>query len=184
MASVALVVVESGSDWPPFVRGAAHDVVALSQTTVDLDSGALQRACARAQHLRTAVRLAVLACGGEVDDASIHRRALTSGRLLAAVAHATGGQLVLSARDGASAALRLGLIELASTLSNTTIANLATVSVRVGGSLAWFTAHPIVVRSRSDVRVVSYSHNAWNLDTNGFKRPKRGHVHERKCLPS
>jgi hypothetical protein len=27
MASIALVIVESGSDWPPFVRGAAHDVV-------------------------------------------------------------------------------------------------------------------------------------------------------------
>ncbi len=145
MASVALVVVESGSDWPPFVHGDADDVVALSQSNVDLDSGALQRACGRAQHSQTAVRLAVLACGGEVDDASIHRRAVTADRLLAAVAHATGGQLVLSARHGASTALRLGLIGLASTLSDTTSANLATVSVRVGGSIVWFPTHPIVV---------------------------------------
>jgi hypothetical protein len=47
MASIARVVVEAGSDWPAFVRGAADEVVALSQATEDADGGALERACGR-----------------------------------------------------------------------------------------------------------------------------------------
>jgi hypothetical protein len=97
MASIALAVVEPGSDWPAFVRGAAHDVVALSQTREDTDS--------------------LLACSEDLDDESIHRYACTASHLFTAVARTDGGPLILSADKGASPALRLGLIGLASTLA-------------------------------------------------------------------
>jgi hypothetical protein len=119
MASIALVVMEPGSDWPAFVCGAAHDVVGLGQASGEPNGVTLQRVCDRAEHSRTAVRLAVLACNAGVDDESIHRRAFTASRLLTAVAHIDGGQLILSGSSGASATLRLGLVGLATTLSNT-----------------------------------------------------------------
>lgn len=131
MASIALVVVEPGSDWPAFVRGAAHDIIALGQANGGLDAGALQRVCDRAERSQTLVRLAVLACSGNVDDESIHRRAYAASRLLGAVARADG-HLVLSAGKGACAALRLGLSGLASTLRHALGESLATVSVRIG----------------------------------------------------
>jgi|HubBroStandDraft_1064217.scaffolds.fasta_scaffold01361_15 hypothetical protein len=118
MASIARVVVEAGSDWPAFVRGAADEVVALSQATEDADGGALERACGRAEHSCTTVRLAVLACNADVDDESIRRRTVTASRLVEAVVHTAGGHFVLSARNHASAALQLGLIRLGATLRN------------------------------------------------------------------
>jgi hypothetical protein len=184
MASIALVVVEPGSDWPPFVRGGAHDVIALSQANVDLDSGALRRACQRAAHSRAGVRLAVLACGSGVDDASIHRRAFTASRLLAAVAPTLGGQLVLSASRGSCAALRLGLIGLASTLSTAATTSLAGVSVRVGYEIIWLDARPLVARLGAALRCASYSHNAWQLDMAGSGGTHKGRNYGRKALPS
>lgn len=68
MASIALVVAEPGSDWPAFVRGAAHNVVALSHTGGDIDSGTLQWVWDRAARSSAVVRLAVLACSEYVDD--------------------------------------------------------------------------------------------------------------------
>jgi len=137
MTSIALVVVEAGSDWPAFVRGAADEVVALSQAIEEADGGALERACGRAEHSCTTVRLAVLACNADVDDESIRRRTVTASRLVEAVVRTAGGHFVLSARNHPSAALQLGLIRLAATLRNAGRETLASVSVRTGCRVVW-----------------------------------------------
>jgi hypothetical protein len=67
----------------------------------------------------------------------MHRRAFTASRLLTAVAHTAGGRLILSGSSCASAALRLGLVGLAVTLSNVVLENLASVSVRIGDGVVW-----------------------------------------------
>jgi hypothetical protein len=136
MTAIALVVVEPGSVWPAFVRGAEHDVVGLSQASGE--GVTLQRVCDRAEHSRAAVRLAVLACNADVDEESIRRRAVAASRLLTAVAQTEGGELILSGSNLACASLRLGLIGLAAKLSNTAVLeNLASVSVRIGDGVVW-----------------------------------------------
>jgi hypothetical protein len=140
MASIVLVVVEPGSDWPAFVCGAAHDIVGLSQARGEPNGVTVQRVCDRAERSRALVRLAVLACNADVDDESIHRRAFTASRLLKAVAHTDGGQLILSGSSVASASLRLGLVGLAATLSKAMPENLASVSVRIGDGVVWCSA--------------------------------------------
>jgi hypothetical protein len=138
MASIALVVVETGSDWPEFVRGAADEVVALSQPTERTRMGAaLERACGRAERSCTVVRLAVLACNADVDDESIRRRTVTASRLVEAVVRTAGGHFVLSARNHPSADLQHGLIHLAATLRNAGRETLASVSVRTGRRVVW-----------------------------------------------
>ncbi len=211
MASIALVVVEPGSDWPAFVCGTAHDVVGLGQASGEPNGVTLQRVCDRAEHSRAAVCLAVLACNADVDDESIHRRAFTASRLLTAVAHTDGGQLILSGSSGASAALRLGLVGLAATLSNVVLENLASVSVRIGDGVVWCSvARPsrsaaaparaeMVEPSFAAARRDRYAEGAalaldldclsslpqtWRLDANGFERSQKGRVRERKALPS
>jgi hypothetical protein len=211
MASIALVVVEPGSDWPAFVCGAGHDVVGLSQASGESNGVTPQRVCDRAEHSGAAVRLAVLACNAEVDDDSIHRRAFTASRLLTTVAHTNGGQLILSASSCASAALRLGLVGLAATLSNVVLENLASVSVRIGDRVVWCSvARPsrsagaparaemverlfaAALRDRNaggaalalDLDCLSSLPQTWRLDANAFEHFPKGGVRERKALPS
>jgi hypothetical protein len=137
MASIALIVVEAGSNWPAFVRGAADEVVALSQAAEDADGSTLQRVCDRAAHSCTRVRLAVLACNADVDDESIHWRNVTASRLVEAVVRTAGGHFVLSAGSHASAAVQLGLVRLAATFDDAGRETLASVSVRAGGRVVW-----------------------------------------------
>jgi hypothetical protein len=210
MASIALVVVEPGSDWPAFVSGVAHDIVGLSQASGEPNGVTVQRACDRAKRSRAVVLLSVLACNADVDDESVHLRAFTASRLLTAVAHTDGGQLVLSGSSFASASLRLGLIGLAATLSNAVPENLASVSVRIGDGVVWCSAarpsRPAGATARtemtesfaaarpdrntegaafaSDLGRLSSLRQTWRLDANGFERSPQGGVRERKALPS
>jgi hypothetical protein len=213
MVSIALVVVESGSHWPAFVRGAAHDVVALSQASGEPCGIALERACERAERSYTAVRLAVLVCNADLDDESIHRRAFTASRLLKTVSRTKGGNVVLSAREGACAALRVGLVGLAATLSNTVLENWASVSVRIGDGIVWRVARPVAppcgsygtpgydrvdesfaiarrdgraegVRPESGPGRLSSLPKTWRLAASGFDGSPKGRNPERKCLLS
>jgi hypothetical protein len=211
MTSIVLVVVEPGSDWPAFVCGAAHDVIGLSQASGEPNGVMVQRVCDRAEHSRAVVRLAVLACNADVDDESIHRRAFTASRLLTAVARTDGGQLILSGGSFASAALRLGLIGMAATLSNAVQENLASVSVRIGDGVVWCSvagpsrpagawvrtemAEPSSAATRrdrnaegaalaSDLDCLSSLPPTWRLDVNGFEHSPKGGIRERKALPS
>jgi|HubBroStandDraft_6_1064221.scaffolds.fasta_scaffold241665_3 hypothetical protein len=212
MASIALVVVEPGSNWPAFVCGAAHDVVGLSQASGEPNGVTLQRVCDRAEHSRAAVRLAVLACNADVDDESIHQRAFTASRLLTAVAHTDGGQLILSGSGCASAALRLGIVGLAATLSNVVLESLASVSVRIGDGVVWYSvARPSraagAAPSRAEIVEPSFAaalrdrnaegaalalgldcHSSfpqtWRLEATALERSQKGGVRERKGLPS
>jgi hypothetical protein len=213
MASITLVVVEVGSDWPEFVCGDACDVVALSQASGEPDGIMLQRACERAGRSGAVVQLAVMACNAEADDESIHWRAFTASRLLTAVARTEGGRLILSASKGASAALRLGLLGLATTLADALPERSASVSVRVGDRMVWpvarpavgpvcrdgsllgtWATEPLLAMTRRDGRAEPallapelplLSPNAWDLDARCSSRPKaKGGPHERKPLPS
>lgn len=125
MGVVSLIVMEPGSEWPGHVRDSENVV-----TTGHRDEGLLQRTRRTLEALRQRgqnVRVAVLACSRATDIASVIGRARLAQELLAAVAAAGFGRLVLSSAEGASVPLRRELLSLAGALSQSVVG----VSVRV-----------------------------------------------------
>jgi hypothetical protein len=128
MAMVSLVVMEPGSEWPGHVGGYAN-LVAFSQGGEKL----LQRTHEKLDALRRRqqdVRVAVLACNGEMEGDAEGYRAQVAHTLLAAVTSTTFGRLVLSASGRASLRLREELLSLTGTLSEQIQGTTATVSLR------------------------------------------------------
>ena len=129
MATVSLVVMEPGSEWPGHVGDYANLVAfshsgekLLLRTQEKLD--ALQRG-------EQDIRVAVLACNGETADGEADGyRTQVARTLLSAVSSKTLGRLVLSASGRASVRLREELLALTGTLSAQLQGTTATVSLR------------------------------------------------------
>jgi hypothetical protein len=134
MATVALVVMEPGSEWPGHVGDYAN-LVAFSQSGEKL----LQRTHEKLDALRRRqqdVRVAVLACNGETEGDADGYRVQVAHTLLGAVTSTTFGRLVLSASGRASLRLRQELLSLTGTLSEQIQGTTATVSLRFTESRA------------------------------------------------
>jgi hypothetical protein len=128
MTTTAMIVMEPGSDWPGQI-GDFTNLVAFSHGCEDL----LQRTQEKLGVLRRSkqtVRVAVLACNAATGDAPAGRRAQLARTLLDAVASATCGRLILSARGRASHKLLGELLALAEALAQELRGTRATVSLR------------------------------------------------------
>jgi hypothetical protein len=115
MSIVSLIVMEPGSAWPGHVGG-LENVVQIGEH----EEGLLQRIRRKLALLRLSggrVRVAVLACNEATDAAALARRSELAHELLAAVAAAGFGRLVLRARCHAATHPRLDLLSLAGSLS-------------------------------------------------------------------
>jgi hypothetical protein len=115
MTMVSLIVMEPGSDWPGRI-GDSENVIELG----DSDDAMLQRVRWRLASLRlrgARLRVAVIACNGATDAASVAGRERLARELLAAVADSSYGRVMLSASELASTQLRLELLSLAEALS-------------------------------------------------------------------
>ena len=111
MACVSLVVMEPGSEWPGHV-GESETLVAL-RSEQDMLRCTRERV-ASLHRAHEEVRVAVLACNGATDEATLHRRASLAQELLACVSRAWRGRLVLTAPGGrASGVFRHHLLSLA-----------------------------------------------------------------------
>ena len=116
MGMVSLIVMEPGSEWPGHVRD-SENVVAVGHP----EEALLQRTRQRLDSLHRHgdhVRVAVLACNGATDLASVASRTEVAQELLNAVAAASFGRLVLSAAERASIQLRGQLLSLAAALGH------------------------------------------------------------------
>jgi hypothetical protein len=125
MGVVSLIVMEPGSMWPGHVRD-SENVVAVG----DKEDGLVRRTRETLASLRLRghqVRVAVLACNEAIDVASITSRALVARELLAAVAAARLGRLVLSSAERTSTQVRREILSLAGALTH----SLRGASVRV-----------------------------------------------------
>jgi hypothetical protein len=153
MRSVAVVVMEPGSDWPAWIVSHDVDVVAVRDgqfecgeradsreprdTTGanDPDGGPLDPARVvreRLSRFRDPVGLAVLACNAHEDAGGMSRRVAIARTLLAAVRESDGGQLVIHTARRSSAGLRRQLVGLTTRLSEDFAASPARVSLRFG----------------------------------------------------
>ncbi|MGA7121759.1 MAG: hypothetical protein WBY94_16755 [Polyangiaceae bacterium] len=128
MSTVALVVMELGSEWPGWFGGCA-DVVAFSQGGEKLlrrteeALGALRRG-------RQDISVAVFACNEHPEADLGGYRAQIAQALLSAVRGAPSGRLILTASDRAPARVRFELLSLAGALSENLRGTTATVSLR------------------------------------------------------
>jgi hypothetical protein len=140
MRSVALVVMEPGSEWPSWVAMQDVDVVAVSEAGLEPET----RACAddaaseattvreRIDRLGRPLSLAVLACSGRTDEGATERRLAVASTLLDAVRHSDLGHLIIHAGRRAPEALRHELIGLTATLGEGLVGTAACVSLRFG----------------------------------------------------
>jgi hypothetical protein len=127
---VTLIVMEPGSEWPGHV-GDPENVVAVGGD----EDGLLDRAKQRLDAIRRRgqrVRVAVLACRETLDATSVDRRSEVARELLAAVAEAGFGRLVMTTSKRATMRERCELLALAGDLSQRLRGSTATVSVRFG----------------------------------------------------
>jgi len=115
MTRTAMIVMESGSDWPGQV-GDSTNVVAFSHGDEDLLRRTQERLGAL-ERRREGVRVAVLACNGATGEEAAGRRPLAK-TLLGAVT--IRGRLILSANGRASYQLRQELLTLAEELRGRT----------------------------------------------------------------
>ena len=128
MTCVALVVMEPGSEWPGHV-GESETLVAL-RSEQDM-VGSTQEKLAALRRGRQDISVAVLACNGATDAATMDRRARVAGDLLESVSRAWRGRLVLTASAGrASGSLRQHLLLLAGTLSDRLRGTSATLTLK------------------------------------------------------
>jgi len=128
MACVSLVVMEPGSEWPGHV-GESETLVAL-RSEHDMLRSTRERLAAL-QRAHEDVRVAVLACNGATDEATLERRAILAQELLVCVSRAWRGRLVLTASaGGASQLFRQHLLSLAGTLSDALRGTSATVTLK------------------------------------------------------
>jgi hypothetical protein len=127
-AAVSLVVVEPGSEWPTPV-GDTPSLIAFSADTDRL----FQRTQEMLDALRRSrrhVRVAVLACNGDMEGDEDGFRTLIARALLDAVSSQAFGHLVLNADGRASLRLRQELFRLTGALSERLGGTTATVSLR------------------------------------------------------
>lgn len=124
----AMVVMESGSDWPGQIDDSTH-VVAFGQGPDDLLRRTQDRLDAIGLRKR-GVHVAVLACSAATGGAVAGSRAELARALLRAVRSTSHGRLILSANGRASRDLRQELLELAGALSSELRGSSATVTVR------------------------------------------------------
>jgi hypothetical protein len=132
MTMVSLVVMEPGSQWPDHVRD-SEDVVAFGS-----DQDGLPRRTRQAldsiERRGHQVRIAVFACNGAADRASVAARAEVIDDLLTAVSRVAFGRLVLTSAGGASMHLRRELLSLVGASTQKLRGTTTTVSVRFGGA--------------------------------------------------
>jgi hypothetical protein len=143
MRSVALVVIEPGSEWPSWVAMQDVDVVAVSDAGLVPEANAhadeaasgqagLESVRDRIHRLGRPLSLAVLACNGRTDELATERRLAVASTLLDAVRHADLGHLIIHAGRRAPEALRHELIGLTATLGEGLVGTAACVSLRFG----------------------------------------------------
>lgn len=127
MTATALIVMETGSDWPGqvgdganvVIPGNGEDLLRRTQQTLDALSRSKER-----------VRIAVLACNEAVGGAAQFARAQLARVLLLTVSRALHGRLVLTARGGATHEVRQELLALAGALTEELPGGEVTISVR------------------------------------------------------
>jgi hypothetical protein len=130
MAVVALIVMESGSEWPGHV-GDSENIVAVGQD----GEGLLEKTRSKLESMRQQgqqIRVAVLACNQEDDPFSVSRRAEVAHELFASVTVTGFGRLLLTASDRVSMRQRYELLSLAGELSQRLRGMTSGVSVRFG----------------------------------------------------
>lgn len=132
MQSLAVVVMEPGSDWPQRVGRQNIDVVVLGQTLGEPNDALLQRVRQRVER-DGGLELAVLACNADQNEEAMDRRALVAHTLLDGVLRARHGHLIFSAPAGARPDLQQQLLVLTSTVLEGMAASSARVSVRFDG---------------------------------------------------
>jgi hypothetical protein len=126
MGFVSFIVMEPGSQWPGHV-GSAENLVVVGVREDNEELPLVVRAKLDTVRRRgESVRVGVLACNGATDETSKSRRVRVARELLAAVACAGFGRLVLTTGSRASSALRHDLLELCEQLRGSS----AIVSVR------------------------------------------------------
>jgi len=132
--TTTMIVMEPGSAWPGPV-GDCTDLVAFGHGCEDLVRRT-QEKLGVLQRTKQAVRVAVLACNDLTGDVAGHRAALAR-TLLGAIAGATCGRLILSARGSAPPRLLRELLALSEALAKELRGTTATVTLRlVEGSRA------------------------------------------------
>jgi hypothetical protein len=167
MRSVALVVMEPGSEWPAWIVSHDVDVVAVRDGQVDhgdprdlravtgandadespLDPARVVRE--RLSRFRSPVGLAVLACNAEEDAGGMNRRAAIARALLASVRESDQGQLIIHTAGRSSAGLRRQLVGLTALLRDDLAANPASVSLRFGWARRAGDGRPVAARARA-----------------------------------
>jgi hypothetical protein len=124
----AVVVMESGSDWPGQLDDSTH-VVAFGCGAEDL----LQRTRAKLDAIMRrdrGLRVAVLACSAAIGMVPSKERAKLARALFGAVKRTSRGRLILSAAGRAPCELRQELLTLAGALSSELRGSSASISVR------------------------------------------------------
>jgi hypothetical protein len=128
MSTAAMIVMESGSDWPGQV-GDETNVVLPSDGSEDLLHKTEEKleALRRGNH---SVRVAVLACNAAEGAGAAAARAELARMLFGTVTGALHGRLILSASAHATRQLREELLRLAGALTEGLRGRRATVSVQ------------------------------------------------------
>jgi hypothetical protein len=130
MQSLALVVMEPGSEWPERVGRYDADVVVFGQAKGETDDALLGRVRRRVELGRDRLELAVLACNNDKNPEAMDRREIIAQALLDGVLRARRGHLVFSASAGASPGLQQQLLALTATVLEGMASSSACVSVR------------------------------------------------------
>ena len=124
----AMVVMESGSDWPGHISDSTH-VVAFGHGAEDLLQRTQNKIHAIARR-EAGIRVAILACGAATSGTTLDHRAELARALLGAVRRTARGRLILCANSRASHELRQQLFTLAGSLRDELRGSTATVSLR------------------------------------------------------
>jgi hypothetical protein len=131
MENVGLIVMEEGSEWPGQVGGSANVLVFVQNDGLFLERMQQRLEALESQGQR--VRVAVLACNGAMDRDACERRRFVGRALLAVVARAGFGRLVLTAHGGSSPHFPEELLSLTDTLRAGVNGARVMVSLRVSG---------------------------------------------------
>lgn len=131
--SVALVVMESGGDWPSFIVRHDVDVVACRDAGGE-EAAATHAVRERVARLGSPPSFAVLACNAHEDDEAMDRRVAMTQALLASLRESDHGQLIIHIPGRATPAMRRQLIGLTGALTDSMEGNPTRVSLRFGES--------------------------------------------------
>ncbi len=130
MQSMAVVVMESGSNWPQQVNRLDADVVVFGHADDEPKDALVRRVRRRVELGGNGIELAVLACNNDRTDEAMDRRGTIARALLDGIKRAPRGHLVFSARKGASPGLQQQLLSLTAMILEGMISSSASVSVR------------------------------------------------------